>query len=94
MVVVERKRAEKHQEYLVKIEHSDLKVFEQILESIPSNSQLQISNSSILDMHNCLLLKTRFAFFAIAEQAELTEVQVTAIGAAFASEKQDRFYYW
>ena len=38
----------KHQQYLEKTTHSDFKVFEQVLLSIPNGCQLQISNSSII----------------------------------------------
>ena len=82
------KRAEKHQQYLSKIEHSDLKVFEPILESIPENSQLQLGNSSVVRYAQLFNVKNSLRVFCNRGTSGIDGSTSTAIGAAFASKEQ------
>ncbi len=81
----------KHQEYLSKLEHSDFKVFEQVLESIPNNCQLQISNSSIIRYAQLFSVKDSLHVFCNRGTSGIDGSTSTAIGAAFASENQTVF---
>lgn len=85
------KRAEKHQQYLSKIVHSDLKVFEQVLESIPNNSQLQLGNSSVVRYAQLFDVKESLRVFCNRGTSGIDGSTSTAIGAAFASENQTLF---
>lgn len=82
------KRAEKHQQYLSKIEHSDLKVFEPILESIPENYQLQLGNSSVVRYAQLFNVKNSLRVFCNRGTSGIDGSTSTAIGAAFASKEQ------
>lgn len=81
----------KHQEYLNNIEHSDFKVFEQVIESIPENSQLQISNSSIIRYAQLFSINKRIAVYCNRGTSGIDGSTSTAIGAAFESKKQTIF---
>ncbi|WP_347174659.1 2-succinyl-5-enolpyruvyl-6-hydroxy-3-cyclohexene-1-carboxylic-acid synthase [Polaribacter uvawellassae] len=85
------KRAEKHQQYLSKILHSDLKVFEQVLESVPENSQLQLGNSSVVRYAQLFDVKDSIKIFCNRGTSGIDGSTSTAIGAAFASENQTVF---
>ncbi len=85
------KRAEKHQQYLSKLAHSDLKVFEQVLESVPANSQLQLGNSSVVRYAQLFDIKDSFRVFCNRGTSGIDGSTSTAIGAAFASKKQTVF---
>nr|WP_252726744.1 2-succinyl-5-enolpyruvyl-6-hydroxy-3-cyclohexene-1-carboxylic-acid synthase [Polaribacter vadi] len=84
-------RREKHSEYLSQIEHSDFKVFEQVLKSIPHNSDLQISNSAIIRYAQLFELKNTLRVFCNRGTSGIDGSTSTAIGAAFASENQTIF---
>jgi 2-succinyl-5-enolpyruvyl-6-hydroxy-3-cyclohexene-1-carboxylate synthase len=86
----DKKRAN-HQQYLSKIKHSDFKVFEQVLESIPNNSQLQISNSSIIRYAQLFTIHKTLNVFCNRGTSGIDGSTSTAIGAAFASENQTIF---
>ncbi|KGL63098.1 2-succinyl-5-enolpyruvyl-6-hydroxy-3-cyclohexene-1-carboxylic-acid synthase [Polaribacter sp. Hel1_85] len=81
----------KHQQYLSKSVHSDFKVFEQILESVPNHSQLQISNSSIIRYAQLFTIKDTLRVFCNRGTSGIDGSTSTAIGAAFASKKQTIF---
>ncbi|MEO9571996.1 MAG: 2-succinyl-5-enolpyruvyl-6-hydroxy-3-cyclohexene-1-carboxylic-acid synthase [Polaribacter sp.] len=81
----------KHAEYLSKAPHSDFKVFEQVLDSIPNNSQLQISNSSIIRYTQLFSINATKTVFCNRGTSGIDGSTSTAIGAAFASEKQTIF---
>jgi len=85
------KRAEKHQQYLSKLAHSDLKVFEQVLESVPANSQLQLGNSSVVRYAQLFDIKDSFRVFCNRGTSGIDGSTSTAIGADFASKKQTVF---
>ena len=84
-------RREKHSEYLSEIKHSDFKVFEQVLESIPHNSDLQISNSAIIRYAQLFQIKNTLRVFCNRGTSGIDGSTSTAIGAAFASKNQTIF---
>ena len=84
-------RTEKHQQYLDKIPHSDLKVFEQVLKSIPEKSQLQLSNSSVVRYAQLFDVKDSLKVFCNRGTSGIDGSTSTAIGAAFASKNQTVF---
>ena len=84
-------KRKKHTAYLNKTEHSDFKVFEQVLDSIPNNSQLQISNSSIIRYAQLFTLKDSLRVFCNRGTSGIDGSTSTAIGAAFASKNQTVF---
>ncbi|WP_091897421.1 2-succinyl-5-enolpyruvyl-6-hydroxy-3-cyclohexene-1-carboxylic-acid synthase [Polaribacter sp. KT25b] len=81
----------KHQQYLSKTVHSDFKVFEQILESIPKNSQLQISNSAIIRYAQLFTIDKTNTIFCNRGTSGIDGSTSTAIGAAFANKNQTVF---
>jgi 2-succinyl-5-enolpyruvyl-6-hydroxy-3-cyclohexene-1-carboxylate synthase len=81
----------KHQAYLTGIEHSDFKAFEQVLESVPENSQLQISNSSIIRYAQLFSIKKTINVFCNRGTSGIDGSTSTAIGAAYTSKKQTVF---
>ena len=86
----DEKRA-KHHGYLSTIEHSDFKVFEQVLESIPAHSNLQVSNSAIIRYAQLFSIKKSINVFCNRGTSGIDGSTSTAIGAAFSSEKQTVF---
>ena len=84
-------RAKKHQDYLTDCVYSDLKSFETILNFIPDNSQVQISNSSIIRYSQLFDLNATFQVFCNRGTSGIDGSTSTAIGAAFADEKPTTF---
>ena len=81
----------KHQQYLSKVLHSDFKVFGQVLESVPTNCQLQISNSSIIRYAQLFSVKERITVFCNRGTSGIDGSTSTAVGAAFANGNQTIF---
>jgi len=81
----------KHTEYLLKIKHSDFKVFEQVLESVPRDCQLQISNSSVIRYMQLFTIHKTNNVFCNRGTSGIDGSTSTAIGAAFASKHQTIF---
>ncbi len=81
----------KHQHYLEKATHSDFKVFEQVLETVPNNSLLQISNSSIIRYAQLFNVNNTLQVFCNRGTSGIDGSTSTAIGAAFASKNQTVF---
>jgi len=81
-------RRQKHAAYFKELQHSDFKAFEQILNAIPSDSDLQISNSSIIRYAQLFKMNTTFRVFCNRGTSGIDGSTSTAIGAAFASNKQ------
>jgi 2-succinyl-5-enolpyruvyl-6-hydroxy-3-cyclohexene-1-carboxylate synthase len=81
----------KHAQYLSEIIHSDFKVFEQILQSIPINNQLQISNSSIIRYAQLFTINKTLNVFCNRGTSGIDGSTSTAIGAAFAYKHQTVF---
>ncbi|MDY0779941.1 2-succinyl-5-enolpyruvyl-6-hydroxy-3-cyclohexene-1-carboxylic-acid synthase [Tenacibaculum sp. IB213877] len=84
-------RAKNHQQFIKEIEYSDLKVFNEVLQSIPDNSQVQISNSSIIRYAQLFDVNPTLQVFCNRGTSGIDGSTSTAIGAAFASEKQTVF---
>jgi 2-succinyl-5-enolpyruvyl-6-hydroxy-3-cyclohexene-1-carboxylate synthase len=84
-------RRVKHAAYLSKATHSDFKVFEQIIESIPVNSQLQISNSSIIRYAQLFTIDKTNTVFCNRGTSGIDGSTSTAVGAAFAAKNQTVF---
>lgn len=70
------------QEYLRKITFSDFKVFEKIIESLPKNSQLQISNSSAIRYAQLIEIDPSIEVYCNRGTSGIDGSTSTAIGAA------------
>lgn len=80
------------QEYLRKITFSDFKVFEKVIESLPKNSQLQISNSSAIRYAQLIEIDPSIEVYCNRGTSGIDGSTSTAIGAAVArSDKQTVF---
>jgi len=90
-LAIRDRRRVKHAEYLAQIKHSDLKVFEQIITSIPENCQLQSSNSAVIRYVQMFSVKDSISIFCNRGTSGIDGSTSTAIGAAFASKKQTIF---
>ncbi len=88
---IRNQKREKHQGYLSNGPHSDLKVFEQVLKSIPKESQLQFSNSSIIRYAQLFNLNNTLRVFCNRGTSGIDGSTSTAIGAAFATKNQTVF---
>ncbi len=88
MLLIKRHRKEKHQDYLEEIPFSDFKAFELVLDSLPLNCQLQISNSSAIRYAQLFDIEPTIEVFSNRGTSGIDGSTSTAIGAAFAQEKQ------
>ncbi|MEZ0129895.1 2-succinyl-5-enolpyruvyl-6-hydroxy-3-cyclohexene-1-carboxylic-acid synthase [Flavobacterium sp. LBUM151] len=79
------------QEYLSKIPFSDFQVFEKIIESLPKNSQLQISNSSAIRYAQLIDIDASIEVFCNRGTSGIDGSTSTAIGASAGSQKQNVF---
>jgi 2-succinyl-5-enolpyruvyl-6-hydroxy-3-cyclohexene-1-carboxylate synthase len=84
-------RLERRKNYLNKIEFSDFKVFEKIIESLPKNSMLQISNSSAIRYAQLIDIDNSIEVFCNRGTSGIDGSTSTAIGAAVGNEKQTIF---
>ncbi|RXP44849.1 2-succinyl-5-enolpyruvyl-6-hydroxy-3-cyclohexene-1-carboxylic-acid synthase [Lutibacter sp. HS1-25] len=84
-------RLQKHQQYIENCVFSDLKVFDVLLKSIPENSQLQISNSSIIRYSQLFDIKKSLQVFCNRGTSGIDGSTSTAIGAAVVSAKKTVF---
>jgi 2-succinyl-5-enolpyruvyl-6-hydroxy-3-cyclohexene-1-carboxylate synthase len=75
------------QEYLGKIPFSDFKVFEKVIESLPKNSQLQISNSSAIRYAQLIDIDSSIDVFCNRGTSGIDGSTSTAIGAAVGNPK-------
>ena len=85
------KMRERHTEYFSDLAHSDFKVFEQVLQSIPDFCQLQISNSAIIRYAQLFTINSTLKVFCNRGTSGIDGSTSTAIGAAFASKNQTVF---
>lgn len=81
----------KRQEYLDKISFSDFKVFEKVIETLPVNSQLQISNSSAIRYAQLIDIDESIEVFCNRGTSGIDGSTSTAIGASVGSGKQTVF---
>ena len=84
-------RREKHVAYFKNIKYSDFSVFEQALNAIPESCQLQISNSSIIRYAQLFSMKSTVNIFCNRGTSGIDGSTSTAIGAAYAIERQTVF---
>ncbi|WP_433830816.1 2-succinyl-5-enolpyruvyl-6-hydroxy-3-cyclohexene-1-carboxylic-acid synthase [Flavobacterium anhuiense] len=88
---VYKARIERRKEYLSEIEFSDFKVFEKVIESLPKNSLLQISNSSAIRYAQLIDIDNSIEVFCNRGTSGIDGSTSTAIGAAVGNEKQTIF---
>ncbi|WP_289659881.1 2-succinyl-5-enolpyruvyl-6-hydroxy-3-cyclohexene-1-carboxylic-acid synthase [Flavobacterium panacagri] len=88
---VYKERLEKRKEYLKEITFSDFKVFEKVIESLPKNSQLQISNSSAIRYAQLIDIDESIEVFCNRGTSGIDGSTSTAIGAAVGNSKQNVF---
>jgi 2-succinyl-5-enolpyruvyl-6-hydroxy-3-cyclohexene-1-carboxylate synthase len=81
-----KSRNKNHKSFLESTKYSDLKVVEKILEAIPSNSQLQVSNSSLVRYIQLFDVNPSFSVFCNRGTSGIDGSTSTAIGAAYAFE--------
>lgn len=81
----------KKQQYLSKIGFSDFKVFEKVIESLPKNSQLQISNSSAIRYAQLIEIDPSIEVFCNRGTSGIDGSTSTAVGAAVGSGKPNVF---
>lgn len=84
-------RVQKHHAYLKSCEFSDLKVFDEVLSSLPDNSILQISNSSVIRYTQLFDVSNTIPVFCNRGTSGIDGSTSTAVGAAVISEKQTVF---
>jgi 2-succinyl-5-enolpyruvyl-6-hydroxy-3-cyclohexene-1-carboxylate synthase len=84
-------RLRNHQEFINTCKFSDLKAFSQILPSIPDNSQLQLSNSSVIRYSQLFDINKTLAVFCNRGTSGIDGATSTAVGAAFASKQNTVF---
>jgi len=88
---VYKTRLERRKEYLSKIGFSDFKVFEKVIESLPKNSLLQISNSSAIRYAQLIDIDASIEVFCNRGTSGIDGSTSTAVGAAVGNEKQTVF---
>ena len=76
------KRSEKHKKYLSKLIYCDFKVFDYVLKSIPSNSMLQVSNSSAIRYTQLFDIDSSINVYCNRGTSGIDGSTSTAIGAA------------
>lgn len=77
----------KHQQYLDKIPFSDLKVFEIVLQQLPKESMLQLSNSSPVRYAQLFPIDPSIVVYSNRGTSGIDGSTSTAIGAALASDR-------
>lgn len=87
ILAIRAKRASKHTEYLSAIPFSDLKAFDVLLPTIPSDYSLQISNSSPIRYAQLCAIHPNVTVFCNRGTSGIDGSTSTAIGAAVASAK-------
>jgi 2-succinyl-5-enolpyruvyl-6-hydroxy-3-cyclohexene-1-carboxylate synthase len=88
---VKQEREIKHQKYLKEIPFCDLKVFEIVLKSIPSENMLQLGNSSTIRYVQLFDLNKTLKVFCNRGTSGIDGSTSTAIGAASVIDEQTTF---
>lgn len=88
---VYKARLDKRKEYLNTIAFSDFKVFEKVIESLPKNSQLQISNSSAIRYAQLIDIDESIEVFCNRGTSGIDGSTSTAVGASVGNAKQTVF---
>jgi 2-succinyl-5-enolpyruvyl-6-hydroxy-3-cyclohexene-1-carboxylate synthase len=88
---VKHLRKQKSDAYLDKIPFSDFKVFEIVIQSLPKNSQLQISNSSAIRYAQLIDIDPSVEVYCNRGTSGIDGSTSTAVGAAVANGKQTVF---
>ncbi|MEC5166851.1 2-succinyl-5-enolpyruvyl-6-hydroxy-3-cyclohexene-1-carboxylate synthase [Flavobacterium sp. PL11] len=91
MDAIKQLRLAKHEIYLSKIPFSDFVVFEKVIQSLPENSQLQISNSSAIRYAQLIDINPSIEVYCNRGTSGIDGSTSTAIGAAVANKKQTVF---
>jgi len=78
----------KHIDFLKSASYSDLKVFEKVLAAVPDHSEVQFSNSAIIRYSQLIPMNKTVTVFCNRGTSGIDGSTSTAIGAAYASEKQ------
>lgn len=81
-------RIKAHQPFLKNSPFSDLTVFETVLNSLPNNCQLQLSNSSVIRYAQLFDINPTVRIFCNRGTSGIDGSTSTAIGAAFANKNQ------
>ena len=81
----------KHKNFIENCEYSDLKVFDMLLKSIPNNTQLQLSNSSVIRYSQLFDIQNSIKVFCNRGTSVIDGSTSTAIGAACAVEEPTVF---
>ena len=81
-------RKAKHEIYLSKIPFSDFKVFEKVIQSLPTKSHFQIGNSSAIRYAQLIAIHPSIEVYCNRGTSGIDGSTSTAIGAAIANEKQ------
>lgn len=84
-------RLYKHKEFINNCAFSDLKVFSKLLTSIPNNSQLQLSNSSVIRYSQLFDINNTLLVFCNRGTSGIDGSTSTAIGAAFSVKENTVF---
>ncbi len=80
-------RNEKHEVFVKEARYSDFKVTEKVLDTIPNNAQVQVSNSSLIRYMQLFDVNSTFSVFCNRGTSGIDGSTSTAIGAAFASDR-------
>lgn len=80
-----------HGDFLSGVEYSDLLVFDKVLKSLPENSNLQVSNSSIIRYTQLFDLEPSLKIFCNRGTSGIDGSTSTAIGAACVQDEQTIF---
>ena len=90
-VEVKKKRKIRHQNFLDKVDYSDILVFDRVLKSLPQYSNVQLANSSIIRYSQLFDLDASLKAFCNRGTSGIDGSTSTAIGAACAHQERTVF---